>query len=95
MNLILKLIMEKKYYVQTYTDEEVKAGERIGTIPGGYFNPDQYIFGSIGFIVHEVFHIYQEETWTNNWGNGGHDFEFNPEIYALRALTHQIFKKFP
>ena len=59
-NFIIDL---KGYYIQTYTDEQVKAGEELSEVPGGFFDPSKVLLSSIDFIVHENFHTYQED-WT-------------------------------
>ncbi|UZO80143.1 hypothetical protein NBT05_14450 [Aquimarina sp. ERC-38] len=80
------------YYIQVYTDEEVTAGRRLATYPGGFFNPDMQVLGSIDFIVHEIFHIYQED-----WASYGPSLIPSPnqQYYEYKSLVHQIFKDFP
>lgn len=86
----------KSYYLQVYTDAEVKQGEKPSANPGGTIpTPEQivnYTVSAIDFITHEVFHEYQISSWSNKNALSN---TVSKEILELRALTHQIFKDFP
>jgi len=87
-----KIGNEDGYYVQIYSDEEVLAGENPSTLPGGFFNFKDYVFPSIDFIIHEPYHVYQEN-WT--FMGAPADVLISKEVLELRVLLHQIFKDYP
>lgn len=89
----------KGYYIQVYADEEVVAGENPTTLPGGFFNPDNFTLAAIDFIIHENFHTYQD-SWSASKvsiseQSNPQKVTLTKEILELRILNHQIFKDFP
>lgn len=89
----------KGYYIQVYGDKEVKEGEELSKLPGGFFNPDDFTLATIDFIIHENFHTHQD-----SWSAGKRSIikssknqkaTLAKEILELRILNHQIFKDFP
>ncbi len=88
----------KGYYLQLYSDKEVVAGEEFPSYPGGFFDPDTVTIGAIDFIVHEVFHQYQD-TWSSSSKISRKvnrkALKASNELLELVTLAHQIFKDFP